>query len=75
MDDFEKALGWEEFCDRLHVLTDKQKVVILLYYIGGLTLRRIAEIEGVSFQAVDDRLRNGLAKLRYEILEKSTLDK
>ena len=64
MDEFERAIGWEEFCDRLHVLTDKEKVAILLYYIGGLTLGRVGEIERVTPQCIHLRLDHALAKLR-----------
>ena len=64
MDEFERAIGWEEFCDRLHRLTDKEKVAILLYYVGGLTLDRIGEIERVSRQAIRIRLDHALRKLR-----------
>ena len=45
-------------------LPDEQREIVALYVQGGMTIRRIAEIQDVSISTIQGRYRYGIAKLR-----------
>lgn len=49
---------------RSGVLTEKQRRRFILYYFGGLTIRKIAEKEGVFFTSVAESLTAATDKLK-----------
>ena len=58
-----------ELYRRLDMLTPRQRRIIEMYCLDGLPLRVISRKLGISFQAVSERLRKALDKLRRDGME------
>lgn len=48
---------------------EKYRKTITQYFLDGDTLRNIADKEGVSFQAISDRIKNAVKKIKESINE------
>lgn len=64
-DDVLNELIWREtFLEMLEILTEKQKMVVSLYYIDNLKQREIAQKMGISQQSVGQILKRALLEMR-----------
>lgn len=59
----ESYLRREAFSLLMSLLTKRQKEVVLLYYVGGMTLMEIAAVYGVSHQAIHTTLSDVKKKI------------
>ena len=53
----------------LDVLPEEQRVVLLMHYVLGLSVREIADEIAIPFETVRSRLRLGMARLRSVVAE------
>lgn len=59
----------EELFEAINILPEKQKIVIILHYYEGLTLKEISQVTETNLSTVKTRLYSGLEKLKSILKE------
>ncbi len=68
MDSYQVGLMRESLHDALNSLPEKYRQVLTLHYLGGMTRSEIARFLGISPRTITQRLMEGRARLREEMI-------
>ena len=68
MDSYQVGLVRESLHEALNSLPEKYRQVLTLHYLGGMTRSEIARFLGISPRTITQRLMEGRAKLREEMI-------
>jgi RNA polymerase sigma-70 factor (ECF subfamily) len=63
----------ERLCHHFSLITEKQRVVVVLHYLHDYEIPEIADLMSLNINAVRSRLRKGLKRLRSNILKDPSL--
>ena len=66
---YEESQLLECLCEALQTLTEEERRLVEYIYYDGLTERKVADILGISQQAVGKQKRRVIAKLRANLID------